>query len=784
MLDPVRPAGPPTSAGFHRQAVAELRRQLPGVYDDRQELLRRIALRAGSLDILVADASAALSGDTSAAARLRDQLCRRIPGRPSVDTVFDDRHARLDHDVVGTLVAGAMWAAATPGQAAAMVHTAVRLLETFDSLSNVAGHAIGGDRTESLSLDKIDDVARLGTWVIAMPPDDGPPLGPDDGPLHDFPELFKPPQKKSWIEAPLIKGYDYLSPFVCILGALSKVAKAQESGPRYAITSIDPPKSCHFRAPAPLITITGTGFGSTGTVLFRSVDGPDARIEVTAESWSDTEVVVKQPLRVASGPIELRIQFGELELCKQTFPLYRLASGLQPFDSEPAAYALTVDGKLPPAVLTPETDVQVQWLASASPKTRVVITVKRTAVPSGAVLSGPTVIFDQFGGGSGSVPLHLPAALTVETLHVTMDVGGLCTAHHESNGLSRDYLIAPLQSLEVYGLEVTQMYQNHHGLEMSHAIAPLAPAHRILTVEKKATVVRAYVGFHDGGLLGGSLPNITGRLLVGTDTFLPWKVPTVTAQETVPRRPIGATLNFRISDGVCLGTKDLTLQVWGSDAAGRPVSASYSMQWTWFPAHALKVRWVKVVDTRPNPLPSVSDFERERAVYRGFDYLPSPALDIDRAVVPTIGSSKDQMSEDDRSDIRSDLDDVKDEADRPDELWVGVLCSPDTGGVAYHALGAYSHTVVAAANPVVVAHEIAHSRKRPHTDGSCLGGPAPENSNPLVPPDAFIVNVPIDPWNVLTIEAPAGQSLGDLMSYCCVRATGGGTWSAIYASLP
>ena len=595
-----------------------------------------------AVDSLISVAGAALAGDAVAATSLRNRLGWRLTAlQPPSDRA--GARSTMHPDALGVLLAGAIWSADSPEQARVLLDAALRIVEPIA----VAG-ALVADATRGVDMSlqevRLDHLVRgvaLARHLLEMP-DDGPPLGPDDGPIGPF----EPgPVESPWDQLPLLpRDMDYISPGACVFEAAHHVGILQLQGPRYSITSIEPGSVCRptkqpVKGGSNTMTIRGSGFGSGGTVAFHSVDAPGAFIEVQATTWSADTISVDVPLDAASGPVELRVKFGEFQMCGRTFDLFELPDQLMAFDAESAAYDLTVEGRHSPAVFTSASTVTVAWAASQSPTTRVTINATVTDVATGTLVMAAKAIHQSTGGGTGYFDYTLPASDVPQTVLFELLVFNGCAHGHDY--LSAAFTVAPAVSLKVYSMEVTQGYQHHPGgLQQSTSAQAFPPDQLVPTIAGKDTIVRAYVGVQGSIALDPTLPGVTGVLLVDGTPLMPISA-TVTARPTVTRRPIDSTLNFRIPAAWCTGTRTLVLRVAGIDGAGRPVSTTRTESWTWTQAHALKVRWTRIVDKRNPPLPTVTDAEALSLLRCAFTYLPSPATDLAPAVVAFMETDKD-----------------------------------------------------------------------------------------------------------------------------------------------
>jgi len=786
----------------------------PSRSTDLQRTLERLQELTSPVDALISDATAVLDGDQRAADRLRallawDTSTPAVRQKSEAGERTSYREGVVNHLALAVLVAGVTRAARDNREATAMLGTLGALLEPLASLDAVTSsigqqtslrQSIPGSPPELDPADMSMPTAGLPSGVPALPTSiglpglpGGPsspfgpsgPSGPDDpfGPLRD--RRFRPPRapegEPEWDTPPtLAPPIEYIDPALCAQLAMLAITNVQKTSPRYEIVSIDvfgfgdrispTRRAC----PGSRIRINGTGFGTSGTVLFPSSASPGAHGSAIAEQWSDTEIIVKVPSWATPGELRLQTLARIVGVCQSDIPVYRLGSSRVPFEGgAPVIFSVTVNGQQLPTCVAPEKDAVIAWVTSSGAQTAIDVLASIDGVQLGA--------FHGNAATAGSLTVHVPTRVLPGTsLHIEVRIDNNCDVADSIT----DFPVSVPALLGVTGLEVTQGVQ--------HFLLSPDPWNSVPTVAGKDTVVRAYLSCARQGFNMDRLEHVTGRLKVDGITLAPINDPpeiTVTPAVFVNRDKADSSLNFRIPAALSHGTRKLMVTVWGEDECGTRY-ARFERFWTWQDRSPFRVRWVLIADGRSNaPMPGriITDAQARDLVMQAFDYLPTPATDIGPAWLHTWNTSRDWTDEyGQRHELLDDLDDQHNcnawewltqwaDDDCPTDdgaTWIGIYPEDAGGGVGKRP----GNTAIAGLNAEPIAHELGHTRGLKHILESCGTGEVPRGPyDSLNLEGGLLWDVAINPRSGAVVSRPTY----DLMSYACNKWISAENWTRL-----
>ena len=575
------------------------------------------------------------------------------------------------------------------------------------------------------------------------------------------------------------------------------------------ITSISPVTACAGET----ITIHGTFPASRPADVTVMIGGLPAQIV----SWSATAILVRVPNGATAGCVGFRNDQVEAsnrqEWQRRQDSLAAVSEGLNCLGIHTAFVPMPFVPANPPctpfnsfAGTVPEidyfrangdTDLRVDpgvgltltWLVRNATTVRI----RRTST------NGPALNVTNPAGNSislGPFAENQPVDATYE-LTATNRCGTVAAAV--------SVRLRKIPRLVIEGMEVTQ------GIQQFWRAGIIANS--LATVADKDTIVRVYVSTDLGGFMNDRLPNVTGTLTVSGTTLNPINgitpgTPganpfiTIGLRAAINRGNTDDTLNFRIPAALASGTRTLTVRIQSPAIDGFTPRVSQTMTWTWEVQPALRVRYVRITDSRPAPLgtgTTPTDAEARFTIDRAFDLLPSPPSDIAAARTPVWNTTRAFHQWPNGLDFL--LGDLEDEhncsawewlwawtgatecPDADNALWLGLTSPfnrglafrPGNTGIAAMHTQAQGRAVIQRNTP---AHEMSHNLGFMHVNvvcgGGTIGGPFYAHPN-----GGTLQDVPFDPfWNVAL-----GGTVSDFMTYDCAVWTSEDSWNRLRATI-
>jgi len=368
--------------------------------------------------------------------------------------------------------------------------------------------------------------ARGGEWG----PDDGPPI----------PELPRVPCE------PFINEHAQ-----CVRDIVESIRRPI---PSYTITDVVPARAC----PGETIEIIGSGFTTdAGTVQFRNRSG--SFVEVDADSWTDTRIVVTVPANV-SCDIRLRIFVRTDRICDRFQDVYRRGNILADFEGGAADIVrFTANGRSDRSCVEPGENLTIRWDTCAA--TSVLVELRNSA---GDLVESSSDV-------SGFFTVLVPASTDTSNWNTSISVTGMCSPISSTESIPIQ--IEPEPDLAIHGIEVTQSVQHYRANE--HLNNSVGPDNSLPYVAGKMAWVRVYLRSGiDPALNNGDLAAVTGsiklsRIVGGAKQFIadlsPINGPLIARSEfgtyRAERGGINNTLNFQIAAARVTGRLVLEVDV-------------------------------------------------------------------------------------------------------------------------------------------------------------------------------------------------------------------------------
>lgn len=326
------------------------------------------------------------------------------------------------------------------------------------------------------------------------------------------------------------------------------------SVPSYTVADVIPAQGCAGES----IEILGSGFtNDAGTVEFRTRAG--SFVEIDADSWTDTRIVVTVPANVTCG-IRLRIYVRTENICERFQDVYRRANILSDFKGGAAdVVRFSANGRKDRACVEPGENLTIRWDTCAA--TSVHVELRDDA--------GDLV--EASDDASGFFTVSIPASTDTSTWNTSISVTGVCSPTSSTESIPIQ--IEPNPDLTIQGIEVTQAIQHYRASE--HLNNSVGPDNSLQYVVGKLAWVRVYLRSGiDPALNNGDLEAVTGniklsRIVGGNKQFVADLSPTnapVTARSDflnyrAERGGINNSLNFQIAAAQVSGRLMLEVEV-------------------------------------------------------------------------------------------------------------------------------------------------------------------------------------------------------------------------------
>lgn len=357
-----------------------------------------------------------------------------------------------------------------------------------------------------------------------------------------------------------------------------------------------------------ILTITGEYFDPNVLgVQFPACGG--GSIVVTPETESDTQVTVRVPDGVTSGPIGLQILYATQELCGKVTPLYELGQPGYFESNSPTLGYLNVNGDQFVCV-APGDEITVEWFAC----------------PPGANVEL------RYGGGSwqsvdnsGESVFIAPPVNGEQDVTVRLRVSTSAATRLFSAVI---HVVGTALSVVIQAVEFTQGIQT-----MFHTDG--VPDNSLPLVAGKDTIVRVYVDVDRGGFNSDQM-SVTGQIRIA-DEYLTLR-PNNTDSNGDPllnltfssfneddRSDTNGTLNFLIPSAICNRPLELKITIVGDHVCDPPPSDLRIETISFRDVPAMPVR-IRRIEGRAGNSPSSGAATSN--VTKAFTYLPTPATNI------------------------------------------------------------------------------------------------------------------------------------------------------------
>ncbi len=522
--------------------------------------LNRAWTDAQAYSALAADAWDAVAGNPAALVRTRRRLVslgalrdQRAPrraesGEPRADVAPHRTSPALLGQLIPWLLASGMSARDGDERSALLdlVLDETCQLVWLDGMAVAAAGSLRGDEADSALFE-----GMLG--AAGVPPE--PPGG--FSPNEPLPPR-RPPRSC------FMPGFDD-----CLLRTIELSERAV---PEYTIESVSPTRAC----PGEQIQLQGHGFGTVPhPIRFARYGQPNRFIEVPADSWSDTLIVVTVPDGAGCGVSIGPIFVDTLPACGRFIDQYRPGTILQDFEgTSPEIRSFTVNGEREMLAVQPGETLVFRWDVCAADHVRFELRDEQGKLIVGIDPAAQTGKFS-FTATQVDVTTHVIASLLAE---------GNCDPPNAQEHI--DIWIQEPPNLSIDGIEVTQATQFYHSDQ--HLTDPLdqEPDNNIPLVAERSAWVRVYL--RSGQLQAfddGALPGINGTLTVERFVGGSWVELAVLdpVQGDLPayadldyvieRTALDGTLNFVLDPELVDGALKLTASVdtpfarWGNGTA-------------------------------------------------------------------------------------------------------------------------------------------------------------------------------------------------------------------------
>ncbi len=412
----------------------------------------------------------------------------------------------------------------------------------------------------------------------------GGECGPDDGPVRF------PPRRRPCIP-PVNEDLECARDLADLIRGSSRM--------RYFITGISPASACA----GSLITITGNGFtDEAGRVEFRR-RGTGGWISVEADSWTDTQIMVRVPANASCG-LQLKIFEETARVCGRFIDIYR--RGVLSANFAGAAVdirSFRVNGQTTRLCVTPDDEISVSWDVCAGETISVKlldehghVQTERTPAPA-----------------TGSFTYSVPDGNTTRHWRAVIDASGACSPASQNREI--DVWIHKRPNLSIQGMEVTQGIQYYRASQHLTDASDRGPDNSLQLVTGKSAWVRVYVrSGQDPDWDSGTLANVTGTLRVERISggsistvadLAPWAPGTVTAQANpayaIERGNINTTLNFVIPAAQMTGRLRLSINLNSPSAPCGGGNASASTTVDVNMTQTIQVAAISIGYNGPNP---------------------------------------------------------------------------------------------------------------------------------------------------------------------------------------
>ena len=559
----------------------------------------------------------------------------------------------------------------------------------------------------------------------------------------------------------------------------------------YVITSVTPLRAC----PGDTLTLDGTGFGITpGLVVFRRLGG--GTMEVTAASWTATQIKVVVPAQAAAG-LWLKIPVSNVVICGVAVDRYLPGQTVETFDGSAPYIEALYAGHTPhaPFVVEPNELLNINWRVFGA--TKVVVEVLDDSTGLSLAHSDPAPSIGSF------VTLRAPVSNVSRTVTVRVDAEGICHPRVISQTITILVTKDPMLSIE--GIEITQGVQYYRSSQHLTDSTDYGPDNSLPLVAGKAAWARVYVRSFRDPLFDNGEALVIGTLLVerldsGSTVLSSTTLPTTPLNAFVAasanpvyanvRGLLGATLNFMIPEAWMAGRVRFTAKVTQAPTiyafpAPTPVSVTIDPVLN----RQLRVALIPVGYNGPDAVDSTTmKVVAPPTVADALTTLSDALAMLPMTSAPSIRALPAHtrtmvLAEDPKAaggcftnvgDLMGDVDAVKiADGNLTDVVYVALYANgiPQLFG----GCGGGNLAVTESGYPMVFAHEVSHAIGRGHTPCGDVGTPDP-NYPAYEPYDTPMAKMALLGEYGLDIRdgtihrpkplLPMDQEEHDFMSYC------------------